>query len=114
MLRYIQIRRRRSCIRGFVLSTYGDLFSSDLKIISGIKYVLGSIKSIVLARISGVSLFHFHIFYTNVLVLFNLLLVKFLFGKIVFTIDVASLSSQNQFLFFYLKLVYKIIVNIDS
>ncbi|MEC7646005.1 MAG: glycosyltransferase family 4 protein [Bacteroidota bacterium] len=88
--------------------TYGDLFSSEFKILSGIKYVLGSIKSVVHARLSGVSLFHFHIFYTNVLVLFNLLLVKFLFGKVVLTIhDVASFSSKNQLLFIS-KLVYKI------
>lgn len=105
---YTNKKTEDPCIRGVrFYQTYGDLFSNDLKIISGIKYVLGSIKSMVLARISGVSLFHFHIFYTNVLVLFNLLLVKFLFGKVVFTIhDVASFSSKNQFLFLS-KLVYK-------
>ena len=59
-------------------SFYKDLFSSKLKIVSGFQWVLGSLKSIFHARFSGNSIFHFHIFYTNILVLFNLILVKIL------------------------------------
>ena len=77
--------------------TYGDLFSSNLTIVSGIKYILGSMKSVFHARFNGVSIFHFHIFYTNILVLFNLLLVKLLLGKVVLTIhDVTSFAEKDK------------------
>jgi len=74
-------------------SFYKDLFVSESKIINGLQWIVGSVQSIFHARLSGISIFHFHIFYTNILVLFNLLLVKLLFGKVVLTIhDVASLA----------------------
>jgi len=77
--------------------TFGDLFSSKFIIVSGIKYILGSVRSVFHAILSGVKVFHFHIFYTNILVLFNLLLVKLLFGKVVLTIhDVASFAKDNK------------------
>ena len=77
--------------------TFGNLFSSKFIIISGVKYILGSIRSVFHARFCGVEVFHFHIFYTNILVLINLFLVKLLFGKIVLTIhDVSSFSSKSR------------------
>jgi len=76
---------------------YQNVFSSKYKIINGLRWISGSITSILHARSSGVSIFHFHIFYTNVLVLFNLLLVKLLFGKVVLTIhDVASFANNRE------------------
>ena len=76
-------------------SFYNNLFSSKLKLVSGIRWITGSLKSIIHARISNISFFHFHIFYINILVLFNILLVKILFGKVVVTIhDVHSFSNQ--------------------
>ena len=76
-------------------SFYNNLFSSNFKLISGIRWITGSLKSIIHARISNISFFHFHIFYINILVLFNILLVKILFGKVVVTIhDVHSFSNQ--------------------
>ena len=74
---------------------YNNLFSSRFKLVSGFRWIIGSLKSIIHARISNISVFHFHIFYINILVVFNILLVKFFFGKVVVTIhDVHSFSSQ--------------------
>ena len=44
---------------------YGFLFSNKKKIFSGFKYILGSIISVFHGRLSGVRVFHFHIFYTK-------------------------------------------------
>ena len=78
-------------------SFYNDLFSSKFRFVSGLRWVSGSLKSIIHARFSGVSLFHFHIFYANILVLFNLFLVKLLKGKVVLTIhDVSSFADRNR------------------
>ncbi|MDC0204184.1 glycosyltransferase family 4 protein [Flavobacteriales bacterium] len=74
---------------------YKNIFKSKFKFISGIKWMIGSIFSVFHARFSGIIIFHFHIFYTNILVLFNLLLVKLLFGKVVLTIhDVRSFTNS--------------------
>ncbi len=74
---------------------YNNLFSSRFKLVSGFRWIIGSLKSIIHARISSISFFHFHIFYINILVIFNILLVKILFGKVVVTIhDVHSFSNQ--------------------
>ena len=76
---------------------YKNIFKSKSKFISGIKWAVGSILSVFHARVSGVRVFHFHIFYTNVLVLFSLLLVKLLFGKVVLTIhDVSSFANLSD------------------
>ena len=76
---------------------YKDIFKSKSKIISGIKWIIGTVFSVSHARSSGISIFHFHIFYTNVLVLFNLLVVKILFGKVVLTVhDVSSFSNSSN------------------
>jgi D-inositol-3-phosphate glycosyltransferase len=75
---------------------YKNIFKSKSRFISGIKWIIGSIFSVSHARFSGVRVFHFHIFYTNILVLFNLLLVKLLFGKVVLTIhDVSSFANSS-------------------
>ena len=78
-------------------ATFGDLFSSKIKIISGLRYILGIIRSVFHARFSGVEVFHFHIFYINSLVLFNILLVKLIFGKVTMTIhDVISFAKNDS------------------
>ena len=38
-------------------------FASQLRIINGLQWVVGSLKSIFHARFRGVSVFHFHIFF---------------------------------------------------
>ena len=77
-----------------VFTFYKNIFKSKYKFISGIKWITGSILSVFHARLSGVKTFHFHIFYTNILVLLNLLLVKLVFGKVVLTIhDVRSFAA---------------------
>ena len=76
---------------------YGNLFSSSFKTISGIKYILGSIFSVFHARISGYKIFHFHVFYTNFFMFFNVLFSKLLFGKVVLTIhDVSSFVGDKE------------------
>jgi len=78
-------------------SFYKDIFASQSKIINGLQWITGSIQSIFHARFSGISIFHFHIFYTNVLVLFSVLLVKLLFGKVVLTVhDVSSFANSSD------------------
>lgn len=74
---------------------YKNIFKSNYKFISGIKWIVGSILSVLHARLSGIRTFHFHIFYTNILVLLNFLLVKLVFGKVVLTIhDVRSFATS--------------------
>ena len=53
---------------------YKNIFKSQSKFISGLRWVIGSIFSVFHARLSGLRIFHFHIFYTNVFVLFNQLI----------------------------------------
>ena len=78
-------------------SFYKDIFKSKYSIISGLRWIIGSVFSVFHARFSGISIFHFHIFYTNILVLFNLLFVKILFGKVVLTVhDVSSFSNSSN------------------
>jgi D-inositol-3-phosphate glycosyltransferase len=87
---------------------YKEIFKSKSKIINGIKWIIGTILSVFHARFSGISIFHFHIFYTNVLVLFNLLFVKILFGKVVLTVhDVSSFSNSSNSSIIE-KLIYKL------
>ena len=78
-------------------SFYNNLFSSRYKWISGLMWVAGTLKSVLHARMQGISVFHFHIFYTNILILFNVLLVKLLFAKVVLTVhDVTSFADENE------------------
>ena len=87
---------------------YKNIFKSKLKIINGLRWIVGSLLSIFHARMNGVSMFHFHIFYSNSLIIFNLFLVKLLFGKVILTIhDVSSLSCNEESLMSY-KLMYKL------
>jgi D-inositol-3-phosphate glycosyltransferase len=87
---------------------YKEIFKSKSKIINGIKWITGTVFSVFHARFSGISIFHFHIFYTNVLVLFNLLFVKIFSGKIVLTVhDVSSFSNSSNSSIIE-KLIYKL------
>ena len=74
-----------------------DLFISKYLVISGLRWIIGMLRSIIHARVNGISIFHFHVFHTNILILFNLLLVKFVMGKVVLTIhDVTSFANDNN------------------
>ena len=74
-----------------------NLFISKYLVISGFRWIIGMLRSILHARVNGISIFHFHVFHTNILILFNLLLVKFVMGKVVLTIhDVTSFSNDNN------------------
>ena len=86
---------------------YKKLYKSKSKLIGGLRYLLGSTFAIFHARISGCSILHYHLFYTNILVLFNILLTRILFGKAVLTIhDVSSFSNDYESVFLS-KLIYK-------
>ena len=87
---------------------YKNIFKNNCRIIGGINWILGTIFSVFHARFSGISIFHFHIFYTNFLVLFNLLFVKILFGKVVLTVhDVSSFSNSSNSLIIT-NMIYKL------
>jgi len=76
---------------------FGSIFSSKRKILSGIKYLLGSVHSILHARINGCIIFHFHVFHSDLFVLYNMILVKILFGRNVITIhDVHSFKNKKD------------------
>ena len=89
-------------------SFYKDIFKSRFDIINGFRWIIGSVHSIFHAKYRQVSVFHFHIFHANILVLFNLILIKLLFGRVVLTIhDVDSLSNtKNSVLISHL--IYKL------
>jgi len=91
---------------------YNNLFTSKSRFFSGIKYILGSILSIVHARITGYKVIHFHIFYANILVLFNVIFAKILFGKVVLTVhDVSSFAANSDHSLFIYKLSDAIITH---
>jgi D-inositol-3-phosphate glycosyltransferase len=76
---------------------YRNLYKSRYKFISGLKWLLGTLFSVIHARVYGSSIFHFHVFHTNFFVLFFVLLVKLLFGKVVLTVhDVSSFASSSE------------------
>ena len=80
---------------GFYQS-FGNLFSSEIKVVRGLKYILGSVVSALHARFNGVGVFHFHVFHINLLMLFNIIFVKLMLGKAVLTIhDVTSFTSMR-------------------
>jgi len=87
---------------------YKDIFKSKSIVLSGIRWIIGTVFSVFHARFSGISIFHFHIFYTNPLVLFNLLFVKIFFGKIVLTVHDVSSFSDSSTSSIICKLIYKL------
>tara|TARA_B110000459_G_scaffold179307_1_gene205220 strand:- start:33 stop:1178 length:1146 start_codon:yes stop_codon:yes gene_type:complete len=87
---------------------YKDIFKSKSIVLSGIRWIIGTVLSVFHARFSGISIFHFHIFYTNPLVLFNLLFVKIFFGKIVLTVHDVSSFSDSSTSSIICKLIYKL------
>jgi len=91
-----------------VFNFYKNMFNSRFKFINGLRWVIGSFRSIFHAKLSGYSIFHFHIFHINLLILYNVLLTKFLFGKVVLTIhDVHSFNGTRDS-HFLCQLVYKL------
>jgi len=76
---------------------YKNIFSSKTRIISGIKYILGSIVSLLHAKFSGVKICHFHLFHVNILVFFDFILTKILGMKVVYTIhDIVSFENKKS------------------
>ena len=85
---------------------YSNIFNRKNKIISLFIYLIGSLKSHFHARYKNCTIFHYHLFGSSVLVLFNMLLAKLLFAKITITIhDVKSFSSVSSFKL-YSRLIY--------
>lgn len=76
---------------------YKNIFSGKTRIISGIKYILGSIVSLLHAKFSGVKICHFHLFHVNILVFFDFILTKILGMKVVYTIhDIVSFENKKS------------------
>ncbi|MBT3417979.1 MAG: glycosyltransferase family 4 protein [Flavobacteriales bacterium] len=78
-------------------SFYKNLFGRRSKILAGIRYIFGSICSVVHARFSGVKICHYHLFHVNILVLFDFILSKILGMKVVYTIhDIVSFENEKS------------------
>jgi D-inositol-3-phosphate glycosyltransferase len=85
---------------------YQNIFSNTSKLIAAIRYLIGSIKSHIHARVNSCSIFHYHLFGYSVLVLFNMILAKLLFGKIVLTIHDVRSFSNHKTSSIYTRLIY--------
>ena len=84
---------------------YKRLFNTN-KIIAFFRYFIGSLRSHIHAKISKCNIFHYHLFGSSVLVVFNMILAKIFFAKICLTIhDVKSFSNNSKFSF-YSKVIY--------
>jgi len=76
---------------------YKNIFGSRSRLLSGFRYIFGSILSLFHARFSGVKICNYHLFHVNILVLFDFLLTKMLMMKVVYTIhDVISFENANS------------------
>ena len=60
---------------------YKRIFNTN-KIIAFFRYFIGSLKSHLHAKISKCKIFHYHLFGSSVLVVFNMILAKIFFAKI--------------------------------
>ena len=87
---------------------YKNIFTSKYKLVSGLRWIAGTMKSVLHAKLHGISVFHFHLFYTNILILFSLLLVKFLFGKVVLTIHDVESFADSKDRSFISDMIYKL------
>ena len=85
---------------------YNNIFCKKNKFFSAIRYLFGSLFSHFHARLNSCNLFHYHLFGSSILVVFNMILAKLLLAKIVLTIhDVKSFSEKNKSSF-YSKIIY--------
>ena len=57
---------------------YKDLFGGKSKLVSGFRYILGSVFSLFHAKFNGVKICHYHIFHVSILVFFDFILSKIL------------------------------------
>ena len=85
---------------------YKNIFSNNRRWLAAMRYFTGSVRSHFHARINSCNIFHYHIFGFSVLVLFNMLLAKLLFGKIVLTIHDVRSFSNNETSSIYTRLIY--------
>ena len=68
-----------------VVAVYRRIFGRDPAWRRGLRYLSGSLRALVSARIAGSRLAHFHVFQVGVLELFNVLLAKLLLLQVVIT-----------------------------
>lgn len=76
---------------------YKNVYGGKSNLSAGVKYVLGTIFSIIHAKISGVKICHFHIFHVNILVVFDFIFCRLFCMKVVYTIhDVVSFENKKS------------------
>ena len=76
---------------------YKDIFGGKSKLVSGFRYILGSVFSLFHAKFNGVKICHYHIFHVSILVFFDFILSKILGLKVVYTIhDVVSFENSRS------------------
>ena len=80
-------------VKKYFQKIYGDAS----KYVRAVRYLLGLIRSLKDARLSGVKLAHFHFFHASLLEWFNIKLAKLFGFKIVVTVhDVESFASDSM------------------
>lgn len=78
-----------------VILPYKNIFGSHAKWLRGIRYIRGSLHSLIRSRIYKTRICHFHFFDVSILELFNVILAKILRLRIVITVhDVEAFVSQ--------------------
>ena len=76
---------------------YKNIFEGKSKLLSGLRYVFGSITSIFHAKFTRVKICHYHLFHVNALVIFDFVLSKILGMKVIYTIhDVVSFENEKS------------------
>ena len=76
---------------------YKNIYGGKSNLLAGIKYILGTIFSVIHAKISGVKICHFHIFHVNILVFFDFIFSKLFCMKVVYTIhDIVSFENKKS------------------
>jgi len=76
---------------------YKNIYGGKSNLLAGIKYIVGTIFSVIHAKISRVKICHFHIFHVNILVLFDFIFSKLFCMKVVYTIhDVVSFENKKS------------------
>jgi len=87
---------------------YRGIFDRKSNITAGILYIIGSIRSIIVAKYIGSTICHYHLFHVNMLVVFDLVFSKMMGLKVVYTVhDVVSnldkTKSSNKLIDFVLR-----------
>ena len=78
-----------------VFCEYNQIFGSDSKLLRGLRYIKGTIRSVYKSVASGTKICHFHFFHVGALEFFNIIWSKLLGIKVVITVhDVEAFVAE--------------------